>query len=375
MMTQTQRAMAAAKPTTPKSAKQQTFLEHLRELRLRLFGVALIMVIGCLLGYTFHDQIIHILLQPLHGEKLVYLTPGGGFDFIFKVSLYVGVALAIPVTIYQIYRYLEPLMIRPRTKRYTAFIVLLSCALALGGTLFGFFVALPAALNFLTGFAGDYIQANLTASSYLGFVMAYLLGLAALFQLPLILLFVNSISGPLKPSKLLASEQYVLLGSFILAAIITPTPDIVNQSIVAGPVIAVYQLGLGLVLFQNRTVRTARQAPKVPVAPTESKAQGLTFVVPGKQAKQSATLAQSVSSRPKAVQQPTPMLPKKAASPLALPTAPRPQRRPSLDGMTVKPVVRTARPLPKAPPRPSASRPRPVGPATVRPRQVIDGVF
>lgn len=241
------------KQTKPKNSPDQlTFLEHLYELRKRIIKVALALVAGASLGYYYHDQIIHFLLTPLGGEKLVYLTPGGGFDFIFKVSLYVGFALAIPVIIYQLYRYLAPVMRQKQTKRFTAIVILLSCSLAIGGMFFGYYVALPAALSFLTTFAGDYVEASLTASSYLNFVTAYSLGLAALFQLPIILLFINAVNGPIKPSKLLSSERFVLLGAFILAAIITPTPDVVNQMIVAGPVMAVYQVGVVMVLIQNR---------------------------------------------------------------------------------------------------------------------------
>lgn len=231
---------------------QQTFLEHLHELRRRLFVVIVAVCIGGSLGYTFHDQLVRMLLAPLGGEKLIYLTPGGGFDFIFRVSLYSGILLAIPVVIYELYRYLVPVMQRPQTKRFTALVLILACMLAVAGVLFGYFVALPAALTFLTGFAGNYVQAELTASSYLNFVTVYSLGLAAIFQLPIILLFINAANGPLKPSHLLGSERYVILGAFVAAALITPTPDIINQTIMAAPIIAVYQIGVVMVWLQNR---------------------------------------------------------------------------------------------------------------------------
>lgn len=249
--------------TTPEAhGPQQTFLEHIYELRKRLFIVALVLVAGTLLGYSLHDWLVHFLVAPLGGQKLVYLTPGGGFDFIFKVSLYLGAAFAIPVLIYQLYRYLIPLMRGRHSRQMTSLVIILSLLLALGGMAFGYFVGLPSALKFLTSFGGDYIQASLTASSYLNFVMAYTLGMALLFQLPLVLMFINTINGPFKPSQLFATQKYVLLGVFILAAVITPTPDIANQTIVAGPVLGVYQLGVGLVLWQNRNRATSPQAAR-----------------------------------------------------------------------------------------------------------------
>ncbi len=251
MMTPSQNVTQLPSQTILDAKDRQTFLEHLHEFRNRLFIMALVLVGGTLIGYSWHDQLIQFLITPLGGQKLIYLTPGGGFDFIFKVSLYVGCALAIPVGIYQLYRYLRPVM-GIRGQRLTPLVLILSNVLAIAGMTFGYFVALPAALRFLTGFGGEYIEAALTASSYLNFVVAYMLGLALLFQLPLILLFLNATNGPLKPRQLFISEKYVVLGVFILAAIITPTPDIANQTIVAAPVLGVYQLGIGLVLWQNR---------------------------------------------------------------------------------------------------------------------------
>ena len=237
------------KPASEKS--EQTFLDHLHELRNRFFFVAITMIVAGSLGYTWHKEIVQVLLAPLHGEKLVYLTPGGGFDFIFKISLYFGFLVTIPVLIYHFYRYLLPLMKRT-SRKFVIFLVSCSIFLATSGVLFGYFVAVPAALKFLTGFGGEFIDANLTAESYLNFVTLYLLGFAFMFQLPLVMLCINAISGPHKPSKLLKFEPYVVLGAFVAAAIITPTPDVFNQSITAAPIIGIYQFGILFIAIHNR---------------------------------------------------------------------------------------------------------------------------
>ncbi len=252
----------------PKSSKQQsptkdsaraTFGGHLTELRNRLFIVALLFFAATCVGYSLHEQIIRVLVAPLDGQKLIYLTPGGGFDFIFRVSLYFGLCVTIPVVLFHVYRFLRP-MLQTVGVRFTVLLLLGSIVLAAGGIIFGYFVAIPSALQFLTQFGGEYINASLTASSYLGFIVAYLLGLAVLFQLPLLLILINNIGGPLKPSRLLASERYVIMGAFVAAAIITPTPDIINQILLAGPIIAVYQLGVVSVWVQNRR---RRAGPKI----------------------------------------------------------------------------------------------------------------
>lgn len=119
------------------------------------------------------------------------------------------------------------------------------------GVCFGYFVAIPAALAFLTAFAGDFVSPSLTAESYISFVVAYLVGLAVLFQLPLFLIMWNWIS-PIKPGGLFDSQRFVIGFAFIAAAIITPTPDVVNQATVAIPIIGVYQIGVISVFFTNR---------------------------------------------------------------------------------------------------------------------------
>lgn len=244
--------------TNPKnhSGQQLTFQDHLVELRNRLFVVAAVLIAGTLLGYSFHKELAAILMGPLQGERLVYLTPSGGFDFIFRISLYFGLLLTLPTIIYSIYKYLTPLMKRT-SRSFLVFLIFASFILGAGGIIFGYFVAVPSALHFLTTFAEDYVTANLTASSYLNFVTLYMLGLAALFQLPLILMIINSVSGPIGPKRLLKTQKFVLLATFILAAMITPTPDIYNQLIVAAPIIAIYQLGVIAVMIQNKFSKKA----------------------------------------------------------------------------------------------------------------------
>lgn len=230
-----------------------TFLEHVYELRSRLFWVVTSLIVASSLGYYIKDYLVEFILSPLQGEKLIYLTPGGGFSFIFTVCLYFGALLTIPVIVYHIYKFLQPVLGRA-SRAIVMLIVSLSGILALSGALFAYLVAIPAAITFLTTFAGDAVSPNLTAESYLSFIVAYMLGLAALFQLPL-LLFIFDHVKPFPPGALLSSQRFVVVGAIIAAALITPTPDIINQLIVAGPIIAIYQLG-AIVVFVRRKLRS-----------------------------------------------------------------------------------------------------------------------
>lgn len=186
-------------------------------------------------------------MAPLHGQKLSYLTPAGGFSFIFQISMYAGLFAALPLAVYHLHAFIKPAL--PAGARKSAAKVVLAASLLIaGGTAYGYFVAIPAALQFLTTFASDSVTPNLTADSYLSFFLAYVAGIAALSLLPLLLLFVHWIN-PLKPMGLLKSERWIIAGAFIVAAFITPTPDALNQTMIAAPIIAIYQLGVVAVLI------------------------------------------------------------------------------------------------------------------------------
>lgn len=249
---------------------------HLKELRMRFFIVAIFFIVGACLAYAFQQQVISAVLAPLNGQKLVYLNPAGGFSFIFLISIYAGLAMAIPILIQQLYVFVRPALPQTAQKKSSTLIIG-SFILLVAGILFGYFVAVPNALTFLYNFAESYIEASLTAESYLNFVIAYTIGIGLVFQIPLLLLLVNSIK-PLTPGGLMKSEKWVLLISFIVAAIITPTPDPVNQLIIAGPVIIVYQIGVVIILVSihqkyRAGKRVVKKAAKATVLANKGKKQ------------------------------------------------------------------------------------------------------
>ncbi|MGB4799737.1 MAG: twin-arginine translocase subunit TatC [Candidatus Microsaccharimonas sp.] len=243
---------------------------HLHELQWRSMIVAGFFIVGAVLAYSYQDQLIPFLLEPLHGEKLVYLTPGGGFTFSLMISVYSGLALALPILVQQLYAFLRPSLPKSAQNKSPG-IIIGSFLLLIAGVAFGYLVAVPSALTFLYSFADKYVDASLTAESYLNFIIAYTLGIGMVFLLPLVILLIHSIK-PLKPGGLMKSEKWVVLVAFIVAAVITPTPDPVNQAIIAGPVIVIYQIGVIAVLIdiaQKRrrlkiqTKKELRQATKM----------------------------------------------------------------------------------------------------------------
>lgn len=252
--------MAAAKQAANKQSL--TLHDHIKELRNRFFMVAIIFVVVSAVAYNYKDTLLYYLLKPLHGEKLVYLNPAGGFSFIFQVTMYVGIAVAIPFLVYNLYKFVAPAL-PEGARKHSAGVMIASLLLLCIGVGFGYFFAIPGALNFLNNFGDGYITPNLTADSYLNFILAYTAGLGILFQLPLVLLLVHWVH-PLKPSGLFKFERYMILVAFIGAAMITPTPDIMNQLVIALPIIIMYQMGVIAVCISVFRAKRRARPPKLP---------------------------------------------------------------------------------------------------------------
>ena len=225
--------------------------------------VALFLVLGAVAGYFIHSHLITFLQRPLN-ESLYYTTPGGAFSFIIKVCTVFGLVIALPMLIYQIFAFFGPL-ISMRTRRQVVSYVGGSFLLATGGIAFAYLVSLPAALHFLVSFGGDSnIHSLITADEYFNFVLTYIAGFAILFQVPLIILLIDRIK-PIPPKKLFSSTRYVILVSFIVAAVITPTPDPMNQLLMAGPIILLFFASASLVSLRH--VLRQRRSGKKKAAP------------------------------------------------------------------------------------------------------------
>jgi sec-independent protein translocase protein TatC len=219
--------------------------------------VGLSVVIFAGLAYSVERQIINWLLAPAHHQSFIYTSPLDGINFVFKVCLYVGIAFSLPVIIYQVLKYIEPIFSRGLSKyiyNWTAVSVLLAAV----GIIFGYFVGLPAVLSFLLHqFHTNQIHPLLTIDEYLSFVLVYMLAATLMFQLPLVILFINRVH-PLQPRKLIHYERWVILASLIWSAVMNPTTNIIALFLIAVPVVITYQLGIGIIWWQNRYGRRQR---------------------------------------------------------------------------------------------------------------------
>lgn len=266
--------------TSTDEAALPTLMDHLKELQGRLFSTVLVFLLIAAAAYPFFGVVTEFLMAPLkEGQELVYLTPGGAFSFIIKVCAYIGLIGVLPVLIFHTYRFFMP-AVRQVLLRTVLGYTIASFMLAVTGLLFAYYVSLPAALQFLTGFNLNHINPMLTIDSYFSFIMTYMLAGALLFQLPLIMLIINS-AKPLTPSKLMKAQGKIILGSFIVAAIISPTPDAVNQTILASPMVVMYQFGIVMIAIKNRkTKRLAAKAKVQAEAPAAIPAEIVTLPVP-----------------------------------------------------------------------------------------------
>lgn len=238
-----------------KAEKRQPFSEHLQELQFRLLSFMAFFMFGTIAGYFLHETILGILIRPL-GQPVFYSSPAGAFDFIIRLSLLFGFAVSIPVLVYQAFRFIEPI-IPEQSPRRTLIVLTGSGWLLLTGVLFAYFVSLPAALHFLSSFTTEGVHALISTNEYFSFVTRYLVGFGLLFQLPLVLLVINSVQRiPVK--TLLRHEKWVLLLSFVVAAILTPTPDVFNQLLMAVPLLILYQFSVVLVWLVNSHTSQAK---------------------------------------------------------------------------------------------------------------------
>lgn len=233
---------------------RKLFIDHVAELRSRLFWILLSISTGSVIGYWYRNVFVSFLLQPLH-KPVFYTSPTGGFEFLFTVCLFFGVLVSIPVILYHTVQFIQPVI--PQKARVSLVrLVSLSFLLMVGGVSFAYFVSLPTALHFFNQFASVQVQSLISTNEYFSFISNYLLGFGIIFQLPLILLLTNAVVS-LSLSWLVKQERLVIVFSFILGALLTPDP--LNQAIMAVPLIVLYQVSILSIWLVNRKKTNAKK--------------------------------------------------------------------------------------------------------------------
>lgn len=231
------------------------FFEHLEEFRRRLIVCLIAVFIAFLLAWAWASELFEILALPLRqvlpkGQNLSYTTLTEPFLMYFRVALFAGVIVASPVILWQLWLFVAPALYR-REKRYVFPFVLAGLLFFLGGCAFGYFEAFPLVVGFLIG-VGKNFNAVITINEYLSTAIKTILGLGLCFETPILIFFLARM-GVVSERWLLAKFKYAVLIIFIIAAVITPTPDVATQCVFAFPMIALYLLGIAIAwLFKRR---------------------------------------------------------------------------------------------------------------------------
>lgn len=248
--------MSRAAPAEPPADAEErpgerymTILEHIEELRFRIFVSAIFVVAGLGVSVFFGDELIEFLKEPAERRnpdfQLQFIEPFELFVTYFRVSLLGGLILGMPMLVYQGLRFVSP-GLHPSEKRWLYGTVAGAFVLFLTGVAFAYYVALPPALDFLLDFGGgDLAQPNIRVGSYIDFVTRLLFWTGVSFQTPLIIMYLARF-GIVTTRQLIRWWRFAIVGAFVVAAIVTPTIDPVTQSLVAGPIIVLYFLGIGL---------------------------------------------------------------------------------------------------------------------------------
>lgn len=244
-----------------KKMDKQPITEHLGELRKRILIALIAVVISFAASFYFSEFIFNILTMPLHNTlnlslkrpfftyqaknhdlNLVFLAPAEALWMHFKISLISGIVISSPVIFYEIWRYISPGLLS-KEKRYALPFVIITTFLFLIGALFCFAIVLPFAMNFLLTYKTENLKPMLSVGGYMDFCLKFIVAFGAVFELPVVVVFLTRM-GIVTTEFLARNRKYAVLLAFVLAALLTPTPDAFNQTLMAVPIIILYELGI-----------------------------------------------------------------------------------------------------------------------------------
>ena len=244
-------------------ARELSFMEHLAELRRRVLVCALAIVVGTGVSFVFFEEIMAFLVAPSGletgaGGQLVITEVTEFLTTAFKVSVLSGFVLALPVVIYQVIMFVAP-GLTPRERRMLFTFLPLTLLAFVAGMAFGYYVLTPPALHFLINFGEDVVTPFIRISNIVNLMVRLLFWMGVAFETPLIM-YVLAQLGIVSSRRLARFRRVWVVVAFILGALITPTFDPVNQTLVALPLLALYEFGIILAKLAERGRRKAETA-------------------------------------------------------------------------------------------------------------------
>ena len=254
-------------PEADRALGRMSFMEHLGELRTRIMWSLVAAGIGIVIALFITDPVMRFISRPLLRMKteLVFTSPTEAFWTWMKVAMMLGIFISMPGILYQVWKFVAP-GLHAHEKKYAAPFILVGSLLFLIGGVFAMLIIIPYASNFLVTFGQEKgWKPMLTVSSYTDFVIKFTLAFGLVFELPVVITILSLI-GVVTPQFLSKNRKYAILINFIIAAVLTPTPDMINQTLMAGPLCILYEVGI---ICARLATRRRRQAA-VPPTPTAS---------------------------------------------------------------------------------------------------------
>ena len=217
-------------------------LAHLTELRDRLLRAIIALAVGVVIGTFLTPRVLTVLVAPLGELTPIAIAPTETPAVYFKVSLVIGLVVAMPVIVYQLFRFVAP-GLEAHERRYLLIgtpVAALSFAAGVG---FAALVLIPAAMPFLRGFLAGIVEQRYSINEYVSFVSTVLLWAGLVFETPLVMFFLAKL-GVATPTAFAKARRFVIIGAAAGAAVITPTTDPINMLLIMGPFLLLYELGI-----------------------------------------------------------------------------------------------------------------------------------
>jgi sec-independent protein translocase protein TatC len=258
--------VASTLPLSPETEEgaRMSFFDHLNELRRRLMYSLAAIVVGTMLAFLVSQKVFAFIARPMQialraahlEDKLVYTSPTGVVNLLITISLYLGIVIALPVVLYQVWLFIAPGLYKHERGAVVGFLCS-SIGLFVAGVAFGYYILLPYVLKFLIGFQGPF-KPLISINEYFDLILMVLLGLGLIFEMP-ILIFFLTLFGLVTPQFLLKNFRYAMLIITIIAAIVTPTPDALTMLIFMSPMVGLYFVGVGVsyVVARRKQIRQA----------------------------------------------------------------------------------------------------------------------
>jgi sec-independent protein translocase protein TatC len=221
---------------------KMSFFDHLTELRTRIVWSLIPAAVGLGIALYFTSNVMKFLMRHLTTE-LVFTTPTEAFWTYMKVAMILGLFIAMPIILWNVWAFVAP-GLHKHERKYAAPFIIIGSLLFIGGGAFAMLVVVPFAITFLVSFGQDQgLKPMITISSYIDFILKFTLAFGVVFEMPVVITLLSML-GIVTPQFLSKNRKYAILINFVIAAILTPTPDIVNQSLMAGPLIVLYEVGI-----------------------------------------------------------------------------------------------------------------------------------